>query len=104
MEATYSEITSALMALWEEEVGGSSSLFERFHHPAFKAVIALGERAVPTILRSLKEKPSHWSYALGKIAADEAPAAFEGTLEEACREWVAFWERRGFGSEAGGDE
>lgn len=57
----------ALADRWMRETGHLSSVRKKVDHPAYKSIIALGERAVPLILKELLARPAHWFAALHEI-------------------------------------
>src|SRR6185436_14010617 len=54
----------ALAAQWRRETAMLSSTSQIVMHPAYQRIMAMGEKAVPLILRELQKEPEHWFYAL----------------------------------------
>ena len=59
---------------WREETQFYSFLAHRFAHPAYQEIIAMGEPAVPWILRELQAGRGHWIDALEQITGEGATA------------------------------
>ena len=69
--------------------------------PAYKAIIGLGERAVPLLLAELARKPDHWFPALHAITGENpVPPEAEGKLKLMAAAWLQWGNERGY---AGGD-
>jgi hypothetical protein len=58
---------AVLAEWWNTETGDIASQRERFRHPAYQRIIALGWPAVPHILRELRENRGYWFEALSQI-------------------------------------
>jgi hypothetical protein len=79
----------SLVAAWKADEGVSSSLSDRFAHPAYRQIIALGAPAVTLLLAGLDRDPDWWFAALKAItAADPVPAAKRGRLKEMTCDWL----------------
>jgi hypothetical protein len=52
---------------WMEEIGPISDVKEMVSQPAYRRIVALGEPAVPVILRHLNREPSLLAWALFDI-------------------------------------
>src|SRR5438045_788596 len=79
----------ALVAAWKADEGVTSSLTERFAHPAYQQIIALGPEIVPLLLAELERDPDWWFAALKAITgADPVPTAARGRLHEMTRAWL----------------
>ncbi len=85
----------ALAEQWRRETGPYSSMSRKINHPAYRKIIAMGEPAIPFILRELRERPAHWFTALRAIA--KSPPANEGSdLGRATAAWLRWGEERGY--------
>lgn len=75
---------------WRKETGFHSSLSKKFMHPAYQRIMAMGERALPLILRELQQRPAHWFYALQFIAGEKGKDVAQGVydLEEVRSAWL----------------
>ena len=64
------QIFHALVEQWHEETGVLSSTTEMVMSPAYQTIMAMGDKAVPFILRQLEregEQPDNWFWALRHI-------------------------------------
>ena len=77
---------------WKRETGHMSTVSRIAEHPSYLGIIAMGEPAIPLILKDLKVEPNHWFPALFSIAG-EGPHIPEhdkgdiGKISEAWLEW-----------------
>lgn len=80
-----------LAATWRRETEFCSSTVERFEHPAYKAIVALGERALPGLMQELALHPDFWFWAIDEIVGERVlPESFDGDFDQtvaAYREW-----------------
>jgi len=78
---------------WREETFFSSSITNNLFHPAYLKITAMGEKALPLILRELEERGGQWFMALRNIVdEDEYPdkpndIGKPKELKEAWLEW-----------------
>lgn len=63
-----------LAGRWREETDFHSFLADKLAHPAYREIIAMGEPAVPWILRELRAGRGHWIEALEQITGEVATA------------------------------
>ena len=56
-----------LEAHWEAETKFLSDAHKIIDHPAFQAIIAMGEAVIPYMLRDLEKEPRQWVWALPRI-------------------------------------
>ena len=73
---------------WESETLFMSSIQSIVDHQDFKAIIAMGKRAVPFILEEISIKPSNLVWALNIIFKKKITNRANTTIEEACKLWV----------------
>lgn len=59
---------------WREETDFLSFLADKFAHPAYREIIAMGEPVVPWILRELNAGRGHWIEALEQITGEDVAA------------------------------
>lgn len=86
------ELFDKLCEQWRNDTLYDSSLAEISFHPAYQTIMAMGDKALPFILRDLERRFGHWFYALNHIVRlDVAEGASD--LEEARRRWLE-WGRR----------
>jgi hypothetical protein len=93
---TVEERFRRLEAVWDEETGHLSSTTRIVGHPAFRAIVALGEAVVPLMLRDLQERPRLWVWALPEITgADPVPAADRGNIARMTEAWLRWGRTHG---------
>jgi hypothetical protein len=82
---------------WKAETGMLSRLDQKYIHPAYQQIIAMGEAAVPFILRDLKETRGHWFWALRTITC-ESPVAREDAddLNKVIEAWLEWGRKKGY--------
>lgn len=88
----------ALANQWKKETGLHSSLSEKFTHPAYQRIMAMGKPALPFILRDLRDALDHWFYALQFIAGNEGKnvALGAGNLDAARDAWLEWGYKHGY--------
>lgn len=79
---------------WKQDTLYSSSLEEICFHPAYQTIMAMGEKALPLILRELRTQFGHWFYALNHIARKDVAKDAKDT-EEARRRWIEWGRNTG---------
>jgi len=82
---------------WRRETGMLSSVSRKVKHPAYQKIIAMGEKALPFILRELRDHPANWFGALKAIAA-ESPVILDEKhdLQKLREAWLRWGEERGY--------
>lgn len=86
-----------LASLWRRESGPSSSVTELAKHPAYQAIIQMGEDAVPLILEELKANPGHWFIALQKITgANPVSDEQRGNFQSMAEAWISWGNNSGY--------
>lgn len=85
-----------LVAEWKASRGHLSSITRMSQLPAYRAIVAMGQAAVPLLLRELEQRPDHWFWALREITG-ENPVAPEsrGNVAEMARHWLDWGENTG---------
>lgn len=79
---------------WRRETMDISSLTEMVSHPAYLAIIGMGNVATPLLLSELEKKPSHWFVALAAInRCNPVPVADAGNLKKMTEAWLK-WGRQ----------
>ncbi len=82
---------------WLEETQSLSSLTRMTRHPAYQAIIAMGESAIRPILRDLQRAPELWGPALHAITgALPVPAADAGRVARVADAWLAWGRENGY--------
>jgi len=85
-----------LVSDWRAEVAPLSSSKARVQHPAYRAIIALGPRVVPLLLRELEQRPNHWFAALRSLTgADPVPSTDRGRIGAMTAAWVTWGKENG---------
>lgn len=82
---------------WRRETAMYSSIPRKVEHPAYKKIIAMGEDAVPLILRELRARPAHWFAALKAITkASPAGAGSGSNVKQATDSWLRWGKEQGY--------
>ncbi len=68
-----------------------SSMSKKLAHPAYQKIIALGEPAIPLILRELRDRPGFWFEALKAITRQSPVPPDERTDARQVRERWLNW-------------
>ncbi|NEQ98313.1 MAG: hypothetical protein F6K30_16610, partial [Cyanothece sp. SIO2G6] len=80
---------------WREDTEAVSSISRIIAHPCYLKIIAMGYKAVPLILESLKNNPNHWFPALSAIT-DANPALPGSSFDEAVAAWLNWGREQGY--------
>lgn len=72
-DADFAKRFARLAATWHEDTRFSSRMGRDAEHPAYREIIAMGERAVPLLLADLERNGGHWFIALHQITGAEPP-------------------------------
>ena len=89
---------------WKASRGPGSTLRSMAEHPAYRAIIALGEQAVPLILDELVRDVDSWFSALKAITgANPVRLEDQGSLVKMAKSWVEWGRLNGYcvGEEVG---
>lgn len=78
---------NSLCKRWRDETLYYSSLEQICFHPAYQTIMAMGEKALPFIMKDLDKQFGHWFYALNQIVQKNV-AEGAGNLEEARQRWL----------------
>lgn len=82
-----------LAAAWIRERGGASI---RVHdHPAYAEILAMGEPAIPLILRHLRDGAWHWHSLLSELSGENPVPLGEFDREHIREFWLKWGEERG---------
>jgi hypothetical protein len=85
---------SRLAAEWRDDVAEVSSYSEMVSHPAYLRIIALGEAAVPLLLRELRREPNHWFVALHVLTGvDPVRPESRARLYDMAHDWIVWGQR-----------
>jgi hypothetical protein len=81
---------------WRDETDMYSSVSQKIGHPAYQQVIAMGSKALPWILRELKDRPNLWFNALKAIAKETPVLPSQRGNSKLVREaWLRWGRERG---------
>jgi hypothetical protein len=89
-EALVTEIFQVLADQWREDTRFDSSLMHSIAHPAYRAIVQLGQDAVPVLLRQLQQQqPEPWFLALREITGiDPVTPAQRGNMRALADAWL----------------
>ncbi len=75
---------------WKRDTGHLSLISQIAAHPSYQAIIAMGEPAIPLILRDLEQEPNHWFSALSAIVDEgpEIPVHERGDISALSEAWL----------------
>jgi hypothetical protein len=86
-----------LAAVWRAETGHLSSTSAMTRHPAFLEIVAMGDAAVPLLLRELDTNEGHWHRVLKRITgADPVSDADRGDIAAAREAWLKWGRANGY--------
>lgn len=80
---------------WRDETIMYSLALQKTAHPAYLRIIAMGERAMPFILRELQEKGGYWFVALNAISGED-PVQPGSNYEQAAQAWLKWGKDKGY--------
>ena len=82
---------------WKRRTLHLSSVMAMAEDPAYQEIIAMGEAAVPLILKELERDLDHWFFALSRITgANPIPKASAGKVREMAEAWLSWGRERGY--------
>lgn len=85
-----------LVQQWRANVAASSSTTQRVTDPAYLEIIALGDAAVPLILKELEHEPNHWFEALRTLTGENPVRPGQrGNMRAMADAWVSWGRQRG---------
>lgn len=86
---------NSLVATWKHDTVFSSSVSEITSNKSYLQIIALGEKALPYIFKSMTEEPHHWFVALTSITGGVNPIKSEhrGNISQMTSDWLN-WAKR----------
>ena len=87
-----------LVEAWRTERGATSSITKMATCPSYQRIIAMGEKAVPLMLREMEmegDEPDQWFWALAAITgADPVPDEARGDMVAMAKAWLDWGLRR----------
>jgi hypothetical protein len=98
-QRTAQERFDSLLLRWQEETLLVSSFTERLAHPAYLAITAMGEAALPFIFSEFRHaRFDHWGPALEAITGVrlDVPESERGNMRALGRRWLAWASQRGY--------
>ncbi len=86
-----------LNATWKEETRHSSKMKTRMEHPAFREIVAMGDKVVPLILAELERNGGFGFLTLHEITgADPVPQEAVGKIGKIAAAWIAWGREQGY--------
>ena len=83
-----------LVQSWKAGTWHMSSIKDMVEHPAYQAIVRMGDPAVPLLLKELQTELDHWFIALSEITgADPVPLEDAGIVEKMREAWLS-WGRK----------
>ncbi len=96
-DAELAERFAVLTATWKEETRFSSKMKTMAEHPAYREIVAMGEKAVPLILADLEKNGGFGFLALAEITgADPVPEDSAGKIGKIAAAWIAWGRAQGY--------
>ena len=96
--AVIGRVFAELAAQWRKETSHLSDSSKIAAHPIYRALVALGDRVVPFMLRELEGgNPEHWFSALHEITgANPIRAEQSGRIKEMAVAWLKWGALHGY--------
>jgi len=86
----------SLFQEWRDATAAYSSMTDIVTHPAYQRIIGMGRRALPLMLRSLKEEPCWLFWALKSVSGnDPVPPKSRGRMREMTKCWLDWGREKG---------
>jgi len=83
--------------MWERETSLLSSPKKKAEHPAYQAIIQMGDNAIPLILDRMRSTGGHWYWALTALTGiSPIPQGSHGIMSEMRDAWLAWGRERGY--------
>lgn len=81
---------------WREDTQWLSSTNEIAMHPAYQAIIGMGQEAIPMIIEDLRNNSGHWYWALKAISQEDPVSPSErGSINRMKQAWLKWAEQKG---------
>ena len=81
---------------WRDETQWLSSTSEIAMHPAYQAIIGMGQEVVPMIIEDLRNNSGHWYWALKAISQeDPVPPSDRGSINRMKDAWLRWALQKG---------
>lgn len=93
LEATFQQLAEQ----WMRETAAQSFASHKIMHPAYQRIIAMGDKAIPMILRELQRRPHHWFWALRMITNESPiPQQAQGNMRAMSEAWLEWGRQKGY--------
>lgn len=94
-KATLKSQFNALARKWKEDCALTSSTTAMISHPAYQAIIELGQPIVPFLLQELAKEPVHWFEALAAITGEDPVSPQDwGNISAMTSAWLTWGRSR----------
>jgi len=82
---------------WEHDTAYISSSTVLYNHPAYQAIIRLGQAVVPLLLRDMEKNHTHWFCALREITGENGAVGAEpGNIASNVEAWLRWAKEKGY--------
>ena len=83
---------------WKRDTKHLSTVSKIAAHPSYLKIVAIGEPAIPLILRDLEVEPNHWFTALHKIARQgpDIPIHIRGDIRNIANKWIEWGKKKNY--------
>ena len=94
LEAEFQELANQ----WRHDTGHFSFVGQMITHPAYQSILAMGEPAIPLILKELQSGPYHWFHALSIISGESPhiPNEDRGRIRAISKIWIEWGRMKGY--------
>jgi hypothetical protein len=80
---------------WRRDTRHLSLISKKIVHPAYLRIVGMGEAAIPLLLESLRDNPTHWFTAL-RATANTDPSAVDANPSQAREAWLSWGRSQGY--------
>lgn len=80
---------------WRRETRHCSVLSQRYAHPAYRKILAMGQDAIPWILNELRDRPDRWFSALADLTEYDEIGS-DHTFDSAVEAWLEWGQRNNY--------
>lgn len=96
-DADFAKRFAALVTTWKEECRHTSKMKTMKECPAYREIVAMGEKAVPLLLAHLEKNGGFGFLALEEITgAEPVPEKGESWIEQLDAAWIAWGRANGY--------
>ena len=94
--AEVERLFSSLADEWRNETAHISSIPRIVMHPAYQQIVGLGRPVIPLILKSMRQEPGYWFWALEMIARENpVPPESAGHTRQMKQAWLNWGKEQG---------